>query len=172
MPGSSIADMELLPDTWHDIWALETPLLELLARAAVLYLGILLILRIMPRRTGGELATMDLVLILLVTECAAHSLGDYTSLSDGLVMIVSVMGLNYLVNALSYRCKWLERVVSSPPIPIVRDGELLRRNMRREFLTEEELMSHLRKNDIDDIAKVKCAYVEGEGQITFVTRTE
>ena len=160
----------LFPDSWHDVWALETPLLELLARAAVLYLGILLILRIMPRRTGGELATMDLVLILLVTECAAHALGDYSSLGDGLVMIMSVIGLNYLVNALSYRFKWIERIVSSPPIPVVLEGKLQRRNMRREFLTEDELMSHLRENDIDDIAKVKCAYVEGEGHITFVTR--
>jgi len=164
--------MEILPDSWATVWAFETPLLELLARATVLYLGILLIMRIMPRRTGGELATMDLVLILLVTECASHALGEYQSLGDGLVMIVGVMGLNYVVNALSYRFRWLERIVSSPPIPVVLDGRLQRRNMRREFLTEEELMSHLRKNDIDDLSEVKCAYVEGEGQITFVTKRE
>lgn len=162
--------MDMLPDDWSRIWAVETPLLELLARGAVLYVGILLILRVFPRRTGGELATMDLVLILLVTESAAHSLGDYTSLGDGLVLILTLMGLNYAVNALSYRFRWFERIVSTPPIPIVVDGRMLRRNMRREFVTEEELMTHLRRNDIDDLARVKRACVEGEGQITFVTR--
>ncbi|HEY4583247.1 MAG TPA: YetF domain-containing protein [Lysobacter sp.] len=162
--------MDLMPDRWLDVWAIETPLLELLLRAAVLYLGILFILRIVPRRTGGELATMDLVLILLVTECASHALGDYASLGDGLVMILAVMGLNYAVNALSYRFRWIERLVSAPPIPIIVDGRLLRRNMRREFITDEELESHLRRHDIDDLARVRHAYVEGEGQITFVTR--
>ncbi|QCU72319.1 DUF421 domain-containing protein [Luteimonas yindakuii] len=163
--------MDFFPDDWAGIWTPEMPLLELLARAGVLYFGILFLLRIMPRRTGGELATMDLVLILLMTEAAAHALGDYSSLGDGLLLIVTVMLLNFLVNALSYRVKWLERLVSSPPIPIVIDGHIQRRNMRREFVTEDELQSHLRQNDIDDIAKVKCAYVESEGQITFVTRS-
>lgn len=161
--------MKISPDHWNAVWALGTPVLELLARGCVLYLGILLILRVMPRRTGGELATMDLVLILLVTECASHALGDYDSLGDGLFMIATVMLLNYTVNALSYRFKWLEKIVSSPPIPIVLDGRMLRKNMRREFVTEEELTSYLRKNDIDDLSKVRCAYVEGEGQITFAT---
>jgi uncharacterized membrane protein YcaP (DUF421 family) len=163
--------MDILPHDWAAIWALEMPLLELLARACVLYFGILFLLRIMPRRTGGELATMDLVLILLMTEAAAHALGDYSSLTDGLLLILTVMLLNFAVNALSYRVRWLERLVSAPPIPIVLDGRIQRRNMRREFVTEDELESYLRKNDIDDIAKVKCAYVESEGQITFITRT-
>ena len=159
-----------MPDRWSTVWMPELPLLELLARACVLYFGILFILRIVPRRTGGELATMDLVLILLITEAASHALGDYASLGDGLTMILVIVGLNYVVNALSYRFKWLERLVSSPPLPIVVDGRLLRRNMRREFVTDEELESHLRKNDIDDLSRVKLAYVEGEGHITFVTR--
>lgn len=60
--------MDVLPASWVEIWALETPVAELLVRAAVLYFGILLLLRVMPRRTGGELGTMDLVMILLVTE--------------------------------------------------------------------------------------------------------
>ena len=164
--------MKWMPDDWNEILAFETPLLELLARSAVLYVGILLILRVMPRRTGGELATMDLVLILLVTECAAHALGDYSSLGDGLFTIAAVMLLNYAVNALSYRFKWLERIVSSPPIPIVLDGRMLRKNMRREFVTEEELMTRLRRNDIDDLSRVKRACVEGEGQITIVTKPD
>lgn len=162
--------MKLRPENWAEVWAVEAPILELLARGAVMYLGILLILRVMPRRTGGELATMDLVLILLVTECASHALGDYTSLGDGLFMIATVMLLNLAVNVLSFRWKWFERIVSAPPIPIVLDGKVQRRNMRREFVTDDELESYLRQNDIDDVSKVKYAYVEGEGHITFVTK--
>ena len=80
------------------------------------------------------------------------------------------MLLNLAVNVLSFRWKWFERIVSSPPIPIVLDGKIQRRNMRREFVTDEELESYLRKNDIDDLSMVKSAHVEGEGHITFVTK--
>ena len=162
--------MEFMPESWGAIWAIETPILELLVRGAAMYLGILFLLRIFPRRDGGELATMDLVLILLMTEAATHALGDYTSLGDGLFLITTVLVINFATNALSYRVRWIERLVSSPPLPIIVDGRMLGRNMRREFITEEELKGYLRMNDIEDVSEVKRAYVESEGHITFVTR--
>ena len=162
--------MDLLPDSWPALWAIETPLVELTVRAAVLYFGILLLLRIMPRRTGGELGTMDLVMILLVTEAATHSLGGYRTLGDGLFVIAVLMVIDYAINALSYRLPLFERLVASPPLPIVADGRLQRRNMRREFITEDELRAELRANDIADLAEVERAYVEPEGEITFITR--
>ncbi|MBJ6979772.1 MULTISPECIES: YetF domain-containing protein [unclassified Luteimonas] len=164
--------MEFLPDSWSTLWTLETPVLELLARGAFMYLGILFLLRVMPRRSGGELATMDLVMLLLVTESATHSLGDYSSLADGFFLILTVMGIDYAVNALSYHVPWFERLVSSPPLPLVLDGKLQRRNMRREFVTEEELNGLLRAHDVDDLSQVKRAYVESEGEITVVTRKD
>jgi uncharacterized membrane protein YcaP (DUF421 family) len=161
--------MDILPDHWATVFVPEMPLLELLARAAILYFGILMLLRVFPRRTGGELTAMDLVLILLITEAASHALGDFSSLTDGLILIVFMMGLNLLVNTLSYRFGAIEKLVSAPPLQIVRDGRVLPRNLRREFLTADELESYLRQNDIDDISEVKEAFVEGEGHITFVT---
>jgi uncharacterized membrane protein YcaP (DUF421 family) len=53
---------------------------------------------------------------------------------------------------------------------VVRDGALLRRNMRREFLTEDELMESLRQEGIDELKDVKAAYVEAEGKITVIGR--
>src|SRR3712207_6527573 len=129
--------MELLPADWLGVLAPDTPLLELVARGSVLYFGILIITRLMPRRTGGELAMMDLIFVLLIAEGAAHAMGEYTSVADGIVMIATLMGWNYLINSLSYRVPFIERLVSSPPLQVIRDGELLRRNMRREFLTED-----------------------------------
>lgn len=160
--------MELLPADWIDVLAPETPLLELFVRGTLLYFGLLALVRLMPRRTGGELAMMDLIFVLLIAEAAAHSLGGYTSLADGAVMIVTLMGWNWLVNALSYRVPAIERIVSAPPIEIIRRGKLLRRNMRREYLTEEELMSHLRTEGVDRVEEVKSACIESDGRISVV----
>lgn len=162
--------MDLLPEDWTEIFHPEAPLLELLVRGTVLYFGILVLLRIMPRRTGGELATMDLVFVVLIAGAGTLSLGEYTSLADGMIVIATLMGWNYLVNALSFHVPLIERLVSAPPLQVVRDGKLLRRNMRREWLTEDELMGHLRELGIEDLSEVKAAYVEGEGQITAVRR--
>lgn len=164
--------MEWLPDNWNGVWTLETPVLELMARGAAIYLGIMVLLRIMPRRTGGELTTTDLIVILLVAESATHAFAVYSSVGDAILLIATLLALDYVINALTYKFPAFERLMSSPPLPLVKDGKLQRKNMRREFVTEEELMGHLRIKGIDDLSRVKTAHVESEGEITFVTREE
>lgn len=164
--------MEFLPADWLKIFAPETPLLELVARGAVLYFGVLFLMRVMPRRSVGELSGMDLIFVILIAEAAAHSMGDYKSIGDGIALIVVLMGCNYLVNLLSYYVPFVERLVSASPIQIVKDGRLLRRNMRREFLTEEELMDHLRQEGVKELKDVRAAYVESEGKITVISNKD
>lgn len=162
--------MDLLPDSWLTIFALETPLLELVARGSVLYLAILVLMRFMPRRTGGELALMDLVFVVLIANAAANALGDYSAVPDAVVLIATLMFWDYLLNVLSYRFPLVERWMSPPPLEIVRNGKLLRRNMKQELLTEEELIEQLRELGIEAIDDVKVAYVESEGKITAIPR--
>lgn len=170
LPMHQTPRMELVPESWARIFALGTPLLELLARGTALYLGILVLMRFMPRRTGGELATMDLVFLLLIAEGASHALGEYTSVADGLIVVGMFMAWSYLLNLLSFHSPLIERLVSAPPLLIVKNGRMLRRPMRSEFLTEEELMDHLRQQGVERIEDVKAAYVEGEGKITVLAR--
>lgn len=108
--------MKLTPDNWLEVFAPQTSLLELAARGVILYFGILVLMRFMPRRAGAELATMDLIFALLIAEAAAHSLGDYTSVADGIILIMIIMACNYLINMLSYRVPLIERLVSAPPL--------------------------------------------------------
>ena len=164
--------MKFLPHNWTQVFAIETPLLELLARGTVLYLGILFLMRLMPRRTGGELAMMDLVFILLIANAAAHAFGDYTAVADGIILVAILMGWDRLLNCLSYHVPFIEYLVSAPPLQIVRNGRLLPRNMRREFLTKEELMTNLHQQGVDELKDIKAAYVEGNGKITVICRND
>ncbi|RYY63825.1 MAG: DUF421 domain-containing protein, partial [Chitinophagaceae bacterium] len=65
-----------------------------------------------------------------------------------------------------------EKIVSARPLQIIKGGTLLRRNMRREYITEEELREHLRKEGIEDLKYVKEAFVESDGTISFVKQPE
>ena len=150
------------------MFQLETPLLELFARGAFLFVLLMVLFRLLPRRTGGELAPMDLVFLLLITEAASHALGDYSSLADGTVQIVTMLALNYLTNRLSFSFRWFERLIEHDPLQVVKDGQTIPRNMRKELLTPEELISHLRLNGIDEISEVRSAYVESDGRLSVV----
>lgn len=160
--------MELLQLNLAEIFRIEASIPELVLRATALYLGILLLLRIVPRRTGGELATMDLLFVLLIAEATTHGLGDYASVTEAFIVILTLMALNYCINFLSYQFAFIEKLISYPPLLVVKNGKLLRRNMRREFLTEAELMDHLRREGIEDVKDVKSAHVESDGHISFI----
>lgn len=150
------------------MFQLEMPVLELIARGTFLFTLFMVLFRVLPRRTGGELAPMDLVFLLLITEAASHSLGDYSSLADGSVMIVTLLVLNYVTNRLSFHFRWLERIMQHTPLPIIRDGKAIPANLRKELLTPEELAGHLRLNGVEDISEVQCAYVESDGRLSVV----
>ncbi|KAA9345688.1 DUF421 domain-containing protein [Adhaeribacter soli] len=160
--------MEFLNLDFAKIFRIETSVLELILRGTLFFLGILLLLRIMPRRTGGELGVMDLIFVILIAEAAANSLGGYSSVTEGFIVIGTLMAWNYLVNVLSYHFPFIEKLVSAPPMVIVKDGKLLRRNMRREYLTEEEVMEQIRKAGFDDVQAVKKAFIESDGTISVI----
>lgn len=160
----------LLMVDFEKLFKIETPILELMIKGSVIYLGILLLFRVLPRRTGGEMAMMDLIFVLLIAEAATHSLGGYSSVTEGFIVIITMMTWNYLFNFLSYHIPFVEKMVSPPPLQVVKKGKMLKRNMRREYLTEEELTDHLRLEGIDDVAEVKAAYVEGDGKISVIAR--
>lgn len=160
--------MDLLPQDWASLFHMQAPLFELIIRGTVIYFFILLLLRIMPRRTGGELEMMDLIIIVLIGEAATHSFAVYRSITDGIFLIAVLIIWNFLLNYLSYHFSWVERLLTPPPLQVVRHGKLLLRNMRKEFLTKDELMEKLRDHGIEDLRLVKAAYIEGDGKLSVI----
>ncbi len=162
--------MEIAGLNLAELFEIKPPVLELVLRGTCFYFGILFLLRMLPRRTGGELAVMDLIFVLLVAEAATHSLGGYDSVTEGFIVIVTLMAWNFSVNWLSYHVPSVEKLFSAAPLQIVKAGKLLKKNMRREYVTEEELMDSLRKEGMEDINQVEKAYVESDGRISFIKR--
>ena len=111
--------MTFFPEEWGPIFTVKTPVFELFLRGTLLYLAILAFLRVLPRRTGAELAITDLVFVLIVAEAAAHAMGAYESVTEGLIVVATLIGWNYLLNVLSFHFKFVERLTSAGPLPTI-----------------------------------------------------
>ena len=94
--------------------------------------------------------------------------GGYKSIAGGIVLVCTIMFWSYFLDWLGFRFPWFSRLIEPPPLPLIKEGELLRRNMRRELINEEELMSQLREQGLDDFGKVREAYIESNGRISVV----
>jgi Protein of unknown function (DUF421) len=62
----------------------------------------------------------------------------------------------------------LRPLIHPPPLLLVQEGRLLRQNLRKEFITEEELMSQLREQGCEELSAVKKAYIEGDGRMSVI----
>jgi uncharacterized membrane protein YcaP (DUF421 family) len=157
------------PVDWHSVFAVDTPVLEIVVRGTIMYLAVFAILRLSGRRLLGELAMLDNIFVVLLAIAAFPAMvGDQRSIGSGIILLFTIVLWNYILNWITFHFPRLERLVASPPLLVVENGKLIRRNMRREFLTVEELMFNLRERGYHDIASIRRAVVEPDGNISVV----
>ena len=158
---------------WKTIFLPDVPLLEIVLRASVMYISLFVLLRVILKRQTGSLGMTDLLLITLLADASQNAMaGEYTSIADGIVLVSTIIFWNYTFDWLSFKFDWFGRLIEPAPLLLIKDGKLLRRNMRTELITEEELVSQLRQQGLDDPAKVKEAYMESDGQFSVVQMKE
>ncbi len=154
---------------WAAVFVPTVPIIEIVVRGTLVYLLLFLFLRLL-RREMGTLSPTDLLVVVIIADATQNAMsGGYTSVTEGLVLVATIGFWDYLLDWLSYRFPRIRRLIRPPSLLLIKNGHLLRRNMRREMVTEEELMSQLREQGVDDIAKVKESYLEGDGNISVIT---
>ncbi len=154
---------------WGATLAPDTPLLEIFVRGSVTYIALFMLLRIIPKRESGAASITDLLVIVLIADAAQNAMSDdYTSITDGLLLVATIIFWSWMFNWLSFRFPRMERLLSPPSLPLVRDGRMLRRNMQKEMITEDELLSQLRLQGVSSVSDVKEARIESDGRISVV----
>jgi uncharacterized membrane protein YcaP (DUF421 family) len=152
-----------------DAFALQMNPLELVLRGTAVYWALFLLFRFVLRRDAGSLGIADILLLVLIADASQNAMsGGYDSVGDGLVLIATIAGWNWLMDWASYRNRWIRRLAEPEPLVLVRRGRMIKRNMRREYLTNAELMACLREQGIDKLADVKMARMEPDGQISVI----
>ena len=162
--------METLPQVdWRAIFVPSFHLGEIFLRGTAVYLFLFVVLRVM-RREAGVIGIADLLVVVLIADAAQNAMAsEYKSLTEGAVLILTIAGWDYFLDWLGYRFPRFKRLLRPAPLPLVKDGHVVQRNLRQELITEEELMSELRQQGVDNVAEVKRCYLEGDGYFSVIT---
>ena len=154
----------------HELFKLSLPLWEIILRGSVIYLSLTLLFRFVARRDIGAVGIADLLVIVLIADASQNAMaGDGKTLADGLVLICTLLGWNLLLDWLAFRFPGMRRLLEADKLLLIDRGRLMKRNLRKELITEEDLLAKLRSYGIDDIRDVKTAYLESDGNITVVS---
>jgi uncharacterized membrane protein YcaP (DUF421 family) len=158
---------------WKAVFLPNVPLLEIFLRGTITYLAIFIMLRIVLKRESGTVGMTDILVIVLIADAAQNSMaGNYTSISDGLLLVATIIFWSYALEWLAEKSPLFERLLHKPPLLLVENGRMLRHNMRKELVTVEELKAELRKTGIEDMDLVKKAFMEGDGTFSIIRKDE
>lgn len=162
---------KLIDVDWAGMFIPTHSIAEMIIRGTVMYIALFLILRFLMKRQTGSIGIADLLVIIIIADAAQNGFAkSYQSVTEGIVLVVTIIFWDFVIDWLNFRVPAIHRLLQRPPLPLVKDGHAIRRNMRQEFMTLDDLVSELRKQGIEDIGDVKTACIEGDGQLSVVKK--
>ena len=156
---------------WHEVFIPTKSILEIVLRGTFTYIMLFLILRFLLKRQTGVIGVADLLVIVLIADATQNAMAsEYKSVTEGTVLVLTIVFWNFAIDWLGYRFPAFQRLTRPPPLPLIEDGKMLRRNMQKEMITTEELNSQLRQQGIEHCSEVKKAFIEGDGSISVIRK--
>jgi uncharacterized membrane protein YcaP (DUF421 family) len=150
----------------------DVSLLEIFVRGSLIYLLIFVLMRVVLRRKTGAVAFTDLLVLVLIADAAQNAMAaNYDSVSDGVVLIGTLVFWAYAIDWLGYRFPRFQKYVHPEPKALLQDGLPVRATLEQELMTEGELMTQLRLNGVDRMEDVRAAFIEGNGQVSVLKRS-
>jgi len=155
MPHSAIFD---------SMFHLPLPILEKLARPAIVYLALVVLLRLFGKRELAQLNPFDLVVLLSLSNTVQNAIiGDDNSVTGGIIGAFGLLAVNWLVVRVLFRSPRLTRMMEGRCAVLIRNGQIDMKALERESLTREELLSVIHRQGFDDLHKVHRCELEPNG---------
>src|SRR5688500_10500433 len=138
------------------------------ARGVLVYALMLVVIRILGKRTVGNFTAFDLLVALMLGEVVDEIIYGDVSIAQGVVAILVIAAAKYVTSWISYFDHGLNAVLEGRPTVVVRDGQLVRKGLRGELMNEKEVFAALRLQGVSDIREVKLAVMEVDGEVSVI----
>jgi uncharacterized membrane protein YcaP (DUF421 family) len=151
------------------LFAVQMPVLELVLRGTLIYWFLFLVFRFVLRRDVGGLSMADTLLLVIVADASQNALaGQYTTVTEGIILLSTILGWNLLLDWLSFHFRVFALFAYPRTLLLVRHGQFITKSLRRQLLSPDEVMSKLREQGIAHLREVRHAYLESDGEISVV----
>lgn len=156
---------------WEKVFMPDTPVLEIVIRGTATYLSLFILLRVILRRESGNLGITDMLVLVLIADASQNAMaGSYNSVADGVILVAVIIGWSYFLDWLGYHWPFFDRLTKPKKLLLVNQGKALKRNMRKELVTDEELMTEVRKAGLTDLEQINEAFMESDGSISIIPK--
>ena len=139
------------------------------AATLIIYLFLVALMRVMGRRSLGQLSALDLLIFALLGSAVETAMirGD-TSLKAGLVSAMTLLAANKLITMAMLRSKRLRHLVGAGPVVLVHNGKLVEENLRRIGMSDDDVYEALREREGGSPLELRFAVLEPDGRVNVV----
>lgn len=156
---------------WDEIFGLSMSPWELVIRGTAMYLFLFLLFRVVIRRRVGAIGMADILILVIIADASQNAMsGEYKSVTEGAILVGTIIAWNMAVDWLNFHVLALRDWLEPPPLPLIHNGRVLHRNLRHEYVTEDELKAKLREQGVDDVRQVAKAHMESDGRVSVIKR--
>jgi uncharacterized membrane protein YcaP (DUF421 family) len=153
------------------VFSMGTEAVEVVARTALVYIGVLAGLRLAGKRELGQMTVFDLVVVLLIANAVQNAMtGPDFSVQGGLIAAGVLLVLNRGVTLLLVHNESWGRFLEGMPTVLVQDGSFLEPRLRKEGLERVQIEMAMREHGIESVEQVQLAVLETDGSISIVPR--
>lgn len=148
--------------------------MEAVLRALAVYVFLLIIFRISGKRSLSQITTFDFVFLLVIGEATQQALlGDDFSITNGIIVITTLVGLDIALSLIKQRSKAFERVIESVPLVILEDDKPIKERMDKERVDEADILARARElQGLERLDQIKYAVLERSGGITIIPKEQ
>ncbi len=147
--------------------------MDIVIRASVAFLFILLLTRIVGRRELNSLEPFDLILLVTIGDLVQQGVTQNDFSVTGLILAAGTIGLlTVIFSYLPWRFQVLRPILEGVPVILIQDGDVVEKNLKRNRLTHEEIAAQARSQQIASLETVRWAVLETSGKISFITKQE
>jgi uncharacterized membrane protein YcaP (DUF421 family) len=146
------------------MFTLPLPILEKLLRPVIVYLVLVVLLRLFGKRELAQLNPFDLVVLLSLSNTVQNAIiGDDNSISGGVIGAISLLTINWIVVRILYNSPKLTHMIEGSSTELVCNGTINQQALKKESLTEEELLEAIHRQGFERLDQVGSCVLEPNG---------
>ena len=146
--------------------------MDIVIRAAVAYVFIVFLLRIVGRRELSTLGTSDLVLLVVMGDLVQNGVTQSDDSVTGIFLAMSTFAmLTVATSLLTFKSSRAQTIIEGSPLILVEDGKAVAKNLRAERLNLDDIREEMRGQGIESLEDVKWCVLESSGSMSFIKKS-
>lgn len=161
------------PKYYFKTYVRSINMITIFFRTVIVYFLLLVTMRILGKRQLGELEVSELITTILLSEIASMPIANQSiPLSYAIIPLITIMTFEVVSSFIISKFTVFKNILSTPPSTLILKGKIQQKELKKNRISPEELLSELRLKNISNPEQVEYAILEQNGLLSVFPKIQ